>query len=110
MLKLLGCSRLTGLRLTPAMALPFCRQAPPSARNPQVQHDDVCHRARVALSVFISPSPSPLPKGARVKLHVPSLSKGRLGWVIVLLNYKVAIYLAIPSPIEKQLACTRNAP
>ena len=41
MLKLLGCSRLTGLRLTSAMALPFCRQAPPSARNPQVQHDEL---------------------------------------------------------------------
>ena len=41
MLKLLGCSRLTGLRLTSAMALPFCRQAPPSARNPQVLHDDM---------------------------------------------------------------------
>ena len=43
MLKLLGCSRLTGLRLTSAMALPFCRQAPPSACNPQIQHDDTCH-------------------------------------------------------------------
>ena len=41
MLKLFGCSRLTGLRLTSAMALPFCRQAPPSARNPLVQHDNL---------------------------------------------------------------------
>ena len=57
MLKLLGCSRLTGLRLTSAMALPFCRQAPPSARNPRVQHDEVCHRARVARSDF-HPHPS----------------------------------------------------
>ena len=43
----LGCSHITGLRLTPTMAPPFCRQTSPSARNPLPQGEDISYKKQL---------------------------------------------------------------